>query len=848
MKGRSLARLARMDKTELAWRSRAKARTLFDRTAAAVVRPRWNRRDLASRLSRSAESLCKAAESLALQDFDEAHRALSRHFADAPQRFPIARAIRQALVERVVREFPASPSEAAARADRVLSGHYDLLGYRGLRFDGRGRFEWNYDPVHDRRAPDVFWTSVPYLDASCGDHKIIWQLNRHQHWLALGRAYWLTGEAKYRHHCLDELASWLERNPPLLGMNWTSMLELALRSLSWLWALHFFVDPDSEDASPWTVDLLLGVDRQLTHVERYLSYYFSPNTHLLGEALALYVAGRTLPELAASPRREAVGRRVLVDEIERQIAADGGHRERSTHYHRYTLDFYTLALVVARITRDPVADTFERTVGRLALAARLLADDRGRLPHLGDDDGGVLRPLTARCVDDVRDSLGVAAALVDRDDLRVGALPEEALWMLAHPIFAAATESRLKGEGAVAEKPARRRRQTPRTGWTSAALPETGYYVSRSGDGTHLVIDGGPHGYQNCGHAHADALSLTLTVRGLPLLIDPGTACYTSDLALRNRMRSTAMHNTVTIDRRPQSTPTGPFHWSQIAHARVERWRTNDGFDYFGGVHDGYAPLAHRRHVLAIHRDLLIVADCIAGTDAHDVAVHWHLDPRWKVEILGNRASLTSMTERVGFFAPRGSIDLLLADSESGLGWYSPVYGRVEPTRTMRVRHEDVVPFWMVSVFDLTPDNAVTDVDWAPVWAEAGTLDQSMALRISRKQSTDYFAIADVKVGARSDASVTPSWRIAEFETDAHMLFCRTGGQRQLLRLALVDGSSVRSPGRRGVQLVLPQVAPDLHLDLSGAVRIAGPAFGAQLIVNGRECGVSPERRGVPRS
>jgi hypothetical protein len=312
-------------------------------------------------------------------------------------------------------------------------------------------------------------------------------------------------------------------------------------------------------------------------------------------------------------------------------------------------------------------------------------------------------------------------------------------------------------------------------------------------------------------------------------------------------MRSTAMHNTVTIDRRSQSAPTGPFHWSQMAHARVDRWRTNDGFDYFGGVHDGYAPVTHRRHVLAIHRDVLIVADCVTGTSAHDVAVHWHLHPRWKVDILGNRASLTAMTDRVGFFAPRGSIDLLVADPDSGLGWYSPVYGRVEPTRTMRVRHEDVVPFWMVSVFDLNPDNAVTGVDWAPVWAEAGTLGQSMALRISRMASTDYFAIADVNVGARSDASVTPTWRIAEFETDAHLLFCRTGDQRQLLRLALVDGSMVRSAGRRGVQLMLPHAAPDLHLDLSGAARIAGPAIGAQLLVNGRECVVWPERRGVPR-
>ncbi|MEI4926994.1 hypothetical protein Q8G50_31255, partial [Klebsiella pneumoniae] len=91
---------------------------------------------------------------------------------------------------------------------------------------------------------------------------------------------------------------------PLVGINWASMLELGFRSLSWLWALNFFVDAKGNDRAPWTVDLLLGLDRQLAHVERNLSYYFSPNTHLLGEALALYVCGRALPELTASARRE----------------------------------------------------------------------------------------------------------------------------------------------------------------------------------------------------------------------------------------------------------------------------------------------------------------------------------------------------------------------------------------------------------------------------------------------------------------------------------------------------------------------------------------------------------------
>ena len=103
--------------------------------------------------------------------------------------------------------------------------------------------------MHGRRAPQAFWSTVPYLDPACGDHKIIWELNRHQHWLALGRAFWLTGDRRYRERCLAELASWLDANPPLTGVNWASMLELAFRSLSWLWAIQLFADPADDRRS-----------------------------------------------------------------------------------------------------------------------------------------------------------------------------------------------------------------------------------------------------------------------------------------------------------------------------------------------------------------------------------------------------------------------------------------------------------------------------------------------------------------------------------------------------------------------------------------------------------------------
>jgi len=358
---RTMARLRAMDRRELRWRARAAIRAAAERARFTLARPRWDRRALAPRLDPALDTV---QDALARRDWNRAHRLLSVHLAGRAPRFVVGAAAREPVVRRVLAAYPGAAEDAAARGGRLLAGEYDLLGYEGLRFPREGEAHavhppaWALDTVHGRTASaTAFWASIPYLDPQCGDHKIIWELNRHQHWLALGRAYWLTGDDRYRRGCLVELASWLSDNPPLAGINWASMLEVGFRSLSWIWALEFFVEP-SRDEDPWTIDLLLGLDRQLTHVERNLSRYFSPNTHLLGEALALYVSGRVLPELVASPARAALGRSILLEELQRQVGADGGHLERSTHYHRYALDFYLLALAIARITHDQAQPAF----------------------------------------------------------------------------------------------------------------------------------------------------------------------------------------------------------------------------------------------------------------------------------------------------------------------------------------------------------------------------------------------------------------------------------------------------------------------------------------------------------
>lgn len=615
-----LTRLLSVNQAELRFRLAVEWRKRRDRLHASLRAGRWNRADLAGRIAAGAPASLRVA--LEQHEWRAAHRLLVADIAARPPLFPLDPHALPQLRDEIAARFPGAAAAAEARAARMLGGHYDILGYRNVSFGNPP--EWRLDPVHGRRPPGGFWASVPYLDPRYGDHKIIWEINRHQHWLGLARAWHLSGDRQYDDAFAGQLQDWMTANPPLEGINWASMLELAFRSLSWIWAMHLFAPAaldDAADAAPWSIDLLLGLDRQLTHVEQNLSRYFSPNTHLSGEALALYVGGTALPVLAASPRRASLGREVLLDEIDRQINTDGGHAELSGHYHRYSTDFYLLATLAARRAGDPAAARFEAAARQQAGYLRTIADSSGRVPLLGDDDGGALFPICGRPPSDCRDTLGHAAVILAEPALAIGEIPEETFWLCGPA--AAASRPETAGGAPAPSAP---------SGPSSTALPASGYYVSRTDAGDHLIFDAGRHGFLNGGHAHADALAVILTIGDRPFLVDGGTATYTMDAAVRDRFRSTAMHNTIVVGGRPQSEPRGPFHWATRADAVPVAWHSEPRFDYAEGWHDGYRPVAHVRGVFALHGIGWIVLDHLLGPAGGPVAadILWHVHPAWR--------------------------------------------------------------------------------------------------------------------------------------------------------------------------------------------------------------------------
>jgi hypothetical protein len=792
---RTLQRLAVMQPGEVRFRTLCELRKLGGRAATTFFRPAWRRPAIASSLERSRiPSWQPLRAALRRGDYPEAQTILADHFGTRQSAFPINASEVAATAASIRQAFPSAPEAAAARAAAVIDGRYDLLGYQGIQVGTSP--DWHSDAVHRRQSPQIYWASVPYLDPVTGDHKVIWELNRHQHWLLFGRAHALTGEARFYETFEQQLHDWLAANPPLIGTNWASMLELAFRCLTWLWALELFAGSASRtDRQPWIVDLLMALDRQLTHIEHNLSHYFSPNTHLSGEALALYVAGCALPELKASPRRASAGRTVLLQEAVRQVRADGGHAELSAHYHRYSTDFYLLAARVAERAHDPAAAIFREAALKQARYLRALCDDSGRRPQIGDDDGGQLFPICGRPAEDCRDTLATAAILLDDRTLAIGPAPEESYWLC--------------GASAAARMP------VESTHWPSSALTASGYYVSRTTRGDHLVFDAGPHGFLNGGHAHADALSCTLAIAGRPVLIDPGTATYTMSRELRDRFRSSMMHNTVVLGGRSQSQPIGAFHWRNTTTAEAPIWRAGTGCDYMEGTHGAYAPARHTRAILAVHGIGWWILDHILGADAITAEIFWHIHPAWTVSPESQHVCRLASDDDILKVASTAPVTVL-APGQDPLAVRSPAYGALEHAAVLRSMTMATSGTTVATFFPATPElGHYLEIEDVKLSSQPGAGWRGCAFRVRWEKGAMVLlaAIETGGVAAHDTAAPLQRWGIGELHTDARVaaLIDWPAGRSEAV---LVNGAVVSSSPSHDL-VCLPCRVPLLRLDVT---------------------------------
>jgi hypothetical protein len=449
----------------------------------------------------------------------------------------------------------------------------------------------------------------------------LWTYNLHYFEYAadLASAWAQTGQHAFVDQFIELTDHWITSTSVGTRDGWDPY-PTSIRTANWLRAVLAF-----DDALPHAVRdrVLSSTHAQLRHLARRLEWHLLGN-HLLKNLHALALGGLVFDDAAGRMWRERMTD-VFWEQLSKQLAADGGHIERSPMYHAIVLGDALELLHLQTACGAPPSREGRECVGRAVAAFVRLSRGDGTL-HLFNDAANGIAPGA---------------------DLLAG-----------------------QARAAGVEWPA-----DPQGAWS---LPNSGFFgFADASTGERFIIDGGPPGpsYQPA-HAHCGTLSFELDLGGRPCIVDSGTPGYEGD-PLRGYARSTRAHNTVAIGGHEQSEVWGTFRMARrasVPYAGIDAAR--GGFAFAGACspyHDRGA--VHHRRVERTDRGWRI-ADHVDGADGAPVIGFIHLHPGFHA-VAENGGITARASHAVIRFDVWGADAVRVLDPRDGVehGYYCPEFG-----------------------------------------------------------------------------------------------------------------------------------------------------------------------------
>ncbi|TAL11320.1 MAG: alginate lyase family protein [Nitrospirae bacterium] len=632
---------------------------------------------------------------------------------------------RKELARLAADRYPDSCKETLRRADLACRHVVAVLGSGDTDlgdpinwwtdFKGATWAQGDYEELNATLYADDFQN-----DRYIGDIKLPWELNKHAHFLELGKAYWLTADERYADALLAQMEDWIARNPFLHGIAWTQNLIVAQRAIAWVLALQAV-----RDSPALTPARLLTILRSLYQHARYIPVHFEfaerASNHLFGNAAGLAALALAFPEFREADGWRAQALHVIETELAKQVYPDGVQYEQSINYHRYVAEFCLLPWLLSGARPAPYTAASQDTLRRMLTFLLHMTQPNGRVQPVSDADGARVWQFNDRSINDHRGLLNLGAVLFKDNTLKFGSEGggEDVLWWLG-PAGHRQWEAMPAGE-------------PPR----SAAFPEGGYFVLREAwrpgalwaffDCGHVGMGDWPDEVSAGTHGHSDLLTFGLAAGGETLLTDIGSYTYTGSKPWHDYFRSARGHNVLLVDGQDQSVLTTFWALRERARPRQVAWRFSADADVVTGAHDGYRrlspPVLHRRSLLLLRAERrLIVRDDLEGGGRHAAEALFHAMPAVRF-LPGGRPDSWTIAGRQGAVTMTFLADSLREGRPLSLacrvacgetdpidGWYAEDYGSKEPAPVLHVSFEGACPIRCYTVLQLEEPGSVGDL------------------------------------------------------------------------------------------------------------------------------------------
>lgn len=524
--------------------------------------------------------------------------------------------------------FPEETEALIATARRISEGHcWPLLGFGEKCFTEE--INWRRDPLSGYEWPLSFHADIAFSRGDGSDVRVLWELNRFNHFLTLARAYAVTKDESLSREFFQQLAGWRKQNPVGRGANWACAMEVALRAMNLLAAFEIF-RRSAELTEERLMMLLAMLDQHGAHIRRNLEFsHIATSNHYLSDVVGLLWLGVMLPELEHARAWREFGLSQMMREMDKQVLDDGADFEASTGYHRLVLELFLYSFILCRSNNIEIEERYWLKLRQMIEYLQAILRPDASAPLIGDTDSGRVLPVTTRAADDHAYLLALGAALFNEPRFKPAEqkMPLELLWILGR-----------EGARAFDSLPGTKEAESSR------GFPCAGTYVLRDRD-LYLLFNASGVGARGRGsHGHNDALSLEVSASRVNFIIDPGTYVYTADLEERNLFRSTRYHSTVEIDGVEQNTTNAstPFVLGNEAQPHVLCWETGPEHDLIIAEHKGYSRLSEavvcsRAVRFDKRKRFWLVEDKFDGAGEHDFRFRFHFASGLEVRVLDEK-------------------------------------------------------------------------------------------------------------------------------------------------------------------------------------------------------------------
>ncbi|MFA6989355.1 MAG: alginate lyase family protein [Candidatus Gastranaerophilaceae bacterium] len=513
-------------------------------------------------------------------------------------------------------------------AENILGHKFSYFMLNNFYFGEK--INWHKDYPNNKICKNDFYADIDLKNfEKNGDVKYIWEQNKFLHFYSLTQALLVTSQAKYAREIVFQVESWIDDNPYLMSINWTSPLEIATRLISWSWAYQSLNLINYKFDSNFEKKLLTSVYQHLDYISNHISPYFLANNHIIGEAAGLIIGGCTFNFGKNSKKWIKKGIKILEHEIKKLISEEGFSKEQSVSYHMLVFDFLLISYLFATKNGYKFSKQFMQNLYKMAKVLLDISDNEFNLPNIGDaDEGTVVKFINQPNINPLLSLFSISSIIFTDERFKFkSGFDEKVLWLSGYE----GIEKFLKQ----AKRPKTR---------NSIYLKDSGYYIFKD-ENIYGLIDVGNIGYlSGATYGHSDALSFLLGYKGKEILIDSGTFTYNSTSPWRKYFRGTYGHNTLCIDKKNQSTSDHEdFLWIEKADVNVEKIDTSDNSYYIKANHDGYLKqkldIKHIREVYFRKDKFFVIVDKAENQTQtqHVLDLNWHFSNECDVNSLEDK-------------------------------------------------------------------------------------------------------------------------------------------------------------------------------------------------------------------